>query len=146
MRKGIALVTAIIVMALALAMAAAAMYLSVGGLKVSSAYTRYESGLAAADGGISLGINEAVASITESRLPNPQSATISGYSLNVTPDFMGVYFNAGGSIEFASGYEGLGKAAATSGASAFFRIRSLASRGDDRVMVEAVYSHSPQVQ
>ncbi len=144
MRKGVALITAILVMALVLAMATTAMLLSVRGLRVSSAYNRYESGLSAADGGLSLGITEAINSINESRMPNPQSATVSGYSLNVDPDFLGVYFNIGGSIEFASGYEGLGKAASTSGASAFFRIRSLASRGSDRVIVEAVYMHSPQ--
>ena len=145
MRKGVALITAIIVMALVPAMAAAAMYLSIGGLKVSSAHTRYESGLSAADGGVALGINEAIASLTESRMPSAQRATISGYSLEVEPDFLGVYFNIGGSIEFASGYEGLGKAASTSGTSAFYRIRSLASRGNERVVIEAVYMHSPQM-
>ena len=144
MRKGVALITAIIVIALVLAMASAAMYLSVRSLKVSGAFTRYESGLSAADGGVSMGINEAIASITEARTPGSQSATVSGYSLNVVPDFLGVYFNAGGAIEFASGYEGLGKAASTTGASAFFKIRSVASRANEKVVIEAVYMHSPQ--
>ncbi len=143
-RKGVALITAILVMAFVLAMAAAAMFLSVRSLRVSGAFSRYEGGLSAADGGLAFGINEAIASITEARMPQEQSVSLSGYSISVIPDFIGVFFNAGGSIEFASGYEGLGKASATSGASAFFRINSVASRGNDRVSVEAVYVHSPQ--
>lgn len=139
-----AILTAILVMAIVLAMSATAMYLSIRGLRTSSAFLRYESGLSAADGGLSLGINEAIASINEARMPSNRVASIEGYSLNVTPEFMGVFYNAGGSIEFASGYEGIGKASSTTGASAYFRLRSVATRGEDRISVEAIYVHSPQ--
>lgn len=138
-RRGIALVTVLVIIAVLFIASSATLYLVTQSVKISSSQIRYEGTFQAAEGGIDIGIEKVLTSYNEGSPLSSWSGTLGSYSVNVNPEFLFVMPMTGGSILFAEGYAGIGQSAAKGGAALFYRITSSATSRTGRTGLEVIY-------
>lgn len=77
---------------------------------------------------------------TDSPDNNPDiTTTINGKNIAIDVDRIGAQMLAGGAVEFASGYEGIGSGAASGGMAIFYRIESQGNAGSSSKSVVETY-------
>jgi len=141
MKKGIALVTVILVVAFLVVIGGLTAYLVQRGMRITGITRRALTTFEAAEGGVELGVNEIWAAELQGRPINQNLTTnIGNRSVTVRPVRLFVVTEKGGSLEFAAAYEGVGRGVGGGGAAIFYNILSIASGGpEDRVELEVIY-------
>ncbi|MDI6850853.1 MAG: hypothetical protein QMD82_02820 [bacterium] len=140
MKKGIALITVILVVAFLLVIGGITAFLVQRGLRITGFTRKALTTFEAAEGGVELGVNEIWAAELQGRSITNLRANIGGRSVNVNPQRLFVVTEKGGSLEFAAAYEGVGRGVGGGGAAIFYNILSQATGGpDDRIELEVVY-------
>lgn len=112
MKRGIVMVVTIIVLMLILIAGSLALFLVSKSIYVTGAQQRGYTAFQAAEGGIERGMQLVDINFKEGNVNiPPENINISGYDVQVKPEFIGVFTQAGAAIEFAVGYLGYGIAA-----------------------------------
>lgn len=138
-RKGIALITVLVIIAVLFMASATTLYFITQSLKISGSQVRYEGTFQAASGGVDIGIDRILTSYDQGTQLSVWSGNLGNYAVNVDPEFLFVMPVTGGSILFAEGYSGIGQSAAKGGAALFYRIASIASSPTGRTGLEVIY-------
>ncbi|HDM89956.1 MAG: hypothetical protein DRQ06_00730 [Candidatus Hydrothermota bacterium] len=141
--RGIALITVLILLAAAMLVGIYAIYMTTKGLEITGGVRRYSNALEAAQAGVDLGVAEIEKSFVEGGDPSDQETDLGSYHVKVEIKRLFAAHVTGGAVEFAAGYEGLGKGSAGGGTAVYYRIISTA-RGprSSRVQIEALYRKS----
>ncbi len=140
MRKGIALITVVLVVAFLVVLGGLTAYMVQRGLRITGTFRRALSSFEAAEGGVEIGVNEIWASAEEGRSLQSITRNIGYRTVTVTPVRLFVMTEKGGSLEFAAAYEGVGRGVGSGGAAIFYRILSQSRGGpEDRVELEVLY-------
>ncbi len=140
MKKGIALITVILVVAFLLVLGGITAYMVQRGLRITGAFRKALTSFEAAEGGVELGVNEIWASTEEGRPLQSLTRTIGQRTVTVIPTRLFAITEWGGSLEFAAAYEGVGRGVGSGGAAIFYRILSQSRGGpEDRVELEVLY-------
>ncbi|MEO0230489.1 MAG: hypothetical protein ABIL77_02910 [candidate division WOR-3 bacterium] len=140
MRKGIALITVVLVVAFLVVLGGLTAYMVQRGLRITGTFRRALSSFEAAEGGVEVGVNEIWASAEEGRSLQSITRNIGYRTVTVTPVRLFVMTEKGGSLEFAAAYEGVGRGVGSGGAAIFYRILSQSRGGpEDRVELEVLY-------
>jgi type II secretory pathway component PulK len=141
MKRGIALVTVILVVAFLVVIGGITAYLVQRGLRITGITRRALTTFEAAEGGVELGVNEIWRAENEGRPINQNlRASIGGREVTVNPQRLFVVTEKGGSLEFAAAYEGVGRGVGGGGAAIFYNILSSATGGpEDRIELEVIY-------
>lgn len=140
MRKGIALITVILVVAFLLVLGGITAYMVQRGLRITGTFRRALSSFEAAEGGVEIGVNEIWASAEEGRPLQSITRNIGTRTVTITPTRLFVITERGGSLEFAAAYEGVGRGVGGGGAAIFYRILSISRGGpEDRIELEVLY-------
>ncbi len=138
-RKGIALVTVLVIIAVLFIASSATLYLVTQSIKVSSSQIRYEGTFQAAEGGVDIGIDKVLTSYNQGTPLSSWQGNMAGYNVKVDPEFLFIMPMTGGSILFAEGYAGIGQSAAKGGAALFYRITSVATSRTGKTGLEVIY-------
>ncbi len=138
-RKGIALVTVLVIIAVLFIASAATLYLVTQSIRISSSQVRYEGTFQAAEGGVDIGIDQILTSYDQGTPLSNWNGNLGTYSVNVNPEFLFIMPMTGGSILFAEGYSGIGQSAAKGGAALFYRIVSVARSKTGQTGLEVIY-------
>ncbi len=139
-RKGIALVTVILVVAFLVVLGGITAYLIQRGLRITGITRRSLTTFEAAEGGVELGVNEIWAAEEAGRNLQAFNANIGGRTVHINPQRLFVVTEKGGSLEFAAAYEGVGRGVGGGGAAIFYNVISEATAGpDDRIELQVVY-------
>ena len=129
MKRGIVMVVTIIVLMLILIAGSLALFLVSKSIYVTGAQQRGYTAFQAAEGGIERGMQLVDINFKEGNVNiPPENINISGYDVQVKPEFIGVFTQAGAAIEFAVGYLGYGIAASKGGSYHLYSIFSDAGR------------------
>lgn len=140
MRKGIALITVILVTAFIVVIAGITAVLVQRGMKITGISRRALTTFEAAEGGVELAVSEIWAAENEGRQMDAINREIGGRNVVATPQRLFVVTEKGGSLEFAAAYEGLGRGVGGGGAAIFYNILSSATGGpEDRIELEVIY-------
>ena len=140
MRKGVALITVILITAFLFVIAALTIFLVQRSTHMAGVSRRYLSTFEVAEGGVDAGVNEVERAYEEGERPSDLSQTVNDFANIVNINVLFVTLAKGGSIEFAAGYEGIGKGAQSGGAAIFYRILSDArGKSEERVQLEVIY-------
>ena len=110
--KGIALITVLILFVLILALGVIMLNIVQKATKVTFSTVKYETAMEAASSGIDAGISKVLTSTNEGKDPEGNfTVTLGNFKVNVTVEKILVGRAKGTAIEFAGGYQGLGKGA-----------------------------------
>jgi len=141
MRRGIALVTVILVTTLLVIVAGITIYLVQRGIRITGITGRTLTTFESAESGVEIGVNEIWRAEGEGRDINTNlTANVGGRTVTVTPTRLFIVPMTGGSLEFAAAYEGVGRSVGGGGAAIFYRILSQARGGpEDRIELEVIY-------
>ncbi|MGB9824342.1 MAG: hypothetical protein ACPLN0_05475 [Candidatus Hydrothermia bacterium] len=140
MKKGVALITVILVVAFLVVLGGITAYMVQRSLRITGTFRRALSTFEAAEGGIEIGVNEIWSASEEGRSLGTITRNVGQRSVTVTPSRLFVMTERGGSLEFAAAYEGVGRGVGGGGAAIFYRILSLSRGGpEDRVELEVLY-------
>lgn len=134
MKKGVALVTVILVTAFLLVIGGLTAFLVQRGLRITGISRRALSTFEAAEGGVELGVNEIWAAENEGRAMNVINQVIGGKEVSSRPQRLFAITEKGGSLEFAAAYEGLGRGVGGGGAALFYGILS---RAEEDLRIES---------
>ena len=141
--KGIALITVLLLLAAAMLVGIYAIYMATKGLEITGGIRRYTNAMEAAQAGVDLGVAEVEKSFIEGGDHSDQETDLGSYHVKVAIKRLFAAHVTGGAVEFAAGYEGLGKGSAGGGTAVYYKIISTA-RGprSSRVQIEALYKKS----
>ena len=110
--RGIALVTVLILFVLILALGVIMLNIVQKATKVTFSTVKYETAMEAASSGIDAGISKVLTSINEGKEPDGSfNITLGNFKVTVRVEKILVARAKGTAIEFAGGYQGLGKGA-----------------------------------
>lgn len=110
--SGIALITVLILFVLILAIGIIMLNIVQKATKVTSSTVKYETAMEAAASGIDAGISKILTSISEGKYPDGKfNVTLGNFKVTVNIEKILTARAKGTAIEFAGGYQGLGKGA-----------------------------------
>jgi hypothetical protein len=139
-RKGIALVTTILIVSLITLFIGIALFMGSRSTFITGAEQRYTTSLQAATGGVERGYLRIMRFFggVDPVFVDSENITLSEREVSVINNIIGVFYQAGGSIRFAAGYLGIGYGT-TGSVEALVNITSVASsRKGESAQVEVL--------
>ncbi len=140
MKRGIALITAMVTLIIVLMLGGVLLYLGLNSYRTYISSRRVESTMGAAEAGVNAGIIE----IGKNTITGSSSDSIDvdlgrfQAKVKIRPTFVQSMYGTG--TEFSSGYEPVGTGISGGGASSFYLIRSYAEGpSGEKVSIEALY-------
>ncbi len=140
-RKGVALVTAMIVLIVVLMIGSVMLYIGLTSYRTYVSSMKVDNTMSAAEAGVSAGIVEVSKStFTGNTSFSSFTVRLGRYKSDVTVKYAFAQSMHGTGIEFSSGYEPVGSGISGGGAAAFFVITSKATGpGGERVGIQSLY-------
>ncbi|MEN3045243.1 MAG: hypothetical protein ABDH37_08560 [Candidatus Hydrothermales bacterium] len=108
MKKGVALITTILMASLLTILIGTALFLVSRGIFVTGGEERFVSAIEAAEGGIERGVWQIRRFISGLDNLDPRNFRIGSYDVTVDPEMVTVYQRSGFNLRFAAAYLGLG--------------------------------------
>ncbi len=127
MKRGIALLTALFSLVLILIVGSLALFLVVRSMSVSTGQARYQSTFETTEGGIEIGMAQVDGAFDREETDfdlGVITQAVNVHSVKVNPGLLSTVTVAGGALDFARGYDGVGASIAKGGSMTIYLIPS----------------------
>lgn len=146
-KRGIALVTTILVLTVILILASMALFLVSRGLIITSTQKTVRDAFAAAISGIERGYRKIELAFTtgDPQYLQTETRNIQGFNVDIETENLGSTFLGGGLATFARGYAGIGKSASGGNIAIEYLIFSESIRDNLRYRMSEIYRRVPNI-
>jgi len=147
-RKGVAMITVIMILLFMMLVAGMILKLLIGGSGIAGSSRRYLSVFEAAESGVEVGMLNIDRAAITGELPGNTEVNVSDKEVKVEIEYIFTGSVSGANIVFGgTGYEGVGSGISAGGVAVYYRIESTAKgKSDEQSIVETSYRKIVGVQ